>query len=266
MNLNELTSSLYQSLSEDGGPRKIEAWHASQLAQCPRSQYLSRLGVPSTGRATGAKILRWEAGHIIEGVIRPHLKKLYPNLLSNIRLVNKDLDLSGEFDNYDPDSGTIIEIKSVSSHAVKYRKVTDDRYHLKDERPYLHHELQQAAYVLLMREEGTHFVQQDEQLKLPDYLKIMKDAKEVSQIIYIYITLDGLLVPYSTSVNDEMVQKVAGRLTTLRKCWKTQVPPGCMCDLEDHPLYKSVMQYCPYRSGDKCCSLDLLTDKDKKDE
>ncbi len=76
---------------------------------------------------------------------------------------------------------------------------------------------------------------------------------EVERIIYLYITLDGLLVPYSASVNEEILNNVQKRLDLLNKAWEAQEPPECLC-LESHPLWKSVMQFCNYRNGPgPCC-------------
>lgn len=249
----QLTSQLYQSITADNQPRVMSHWHASSIAQCPRAQFYARKGIAPLTTPTGAKLLRWRAGHLIEEVIRPHLKKLYPDLLSNVRMTNHALDLTGEFDNYSPSARTIFEIKSVSSHAVKYQRVLDTRKHLKDSQQYLHHEFQQAAYVALMRREDTD--------KQSDELNTIKPhLADVEHIVYLYITLDGLLVPYATPVNDTLVSKVEKRLELLRKNWTNQTLPECVCAEEDHPLYKGVLQYCDYKSpGVACCSPELFT-------
>lgn len=255
-----LTTKLYQSLSDDEAPRKMEYWHASSIAQCLRAQFYARAGIPRLSKPTGAKVLRWQAGHLIEEVIRPHLKKQLPNLVSNVRFTNAELDLTGEIDNYDPDSKSLIEIKSVSSHAVKYRKVSDTRPHLRDERQYLNHEYQQAAYVELMKYRPDTFIT----IREPWYDHTIKENTlpmteewSVEQIIYLYITLDGLLVLYSTLVNEEVLSNVTKRLELLQASWKAQTPPPCLCVQEDHPLYKSTMQYCDYKNGNECCSDQL---------
>lgn len=256
VNLNELTSNLYSSLQSENSPRSMENWHASSIAQCPRAQFYARAAIHPLTKPTGAKILRWQAGHIIEGVIRPHLKQQFPDLISNVRFTNEELDLTGEIDNYSPEHKALIEIKSVSSHAVKYRKVADTRAHLRDERPYLGHEYQQAAYVILMRTQGT----------ILDIEAITRNKQhipvtlEVEQVVFLYITLDGLLVPYSMPVNEEIVSNVLKRLELLRVSWKAQEPPPCLCN-ENHPLWKSSTQFCDFRDGDKCCDLSIWEDQ-----
>lgn len=265
----QLTSQLYQSITADNQPRVMSHWHASSIAQCPRAQFYARTGIAPLTTPTGAKLLRWRAGHLIEEVIRPHLKKLYPDLLSNVRMTNHALDLTGEFDNYSPSARTIFEIKSVSSHAVKYQRVLDTRKHLKDSQQYLHHEFQQAAYVALMRHEDTKANYQ-EQVTAESTRRqwgesvgmgpIAQLSWQVEHIVYLYITLDGLLVPYATPVNDTLVSKVERRLELLRKNWTNQTLPECVCAEEDHPLYKGVLQYCDYKSpGVACCSPELFT-------
>lgn len=243
INISDLTTSLYQSISDENKPREMKYWHASSLAMCPRTQFYMRAGIPPLQKPGAGKVLRWKAGHLIEEVIRPHLKKQFPNLISNVRFTNEDLDLTGEIDNYDPDSKSLIEIKSVSSHAVKYRKVADTRAHLRDEHQYLNHEYQQAAYVELTK---------------PQY--------EVEQIVYLYITLDGLLVPYSTPVNEQIIMKVKKRLEILREAWELQTPPQCICLQEDHPLYKSTMQWCEFKEENGCCSIELWKNKNKENQ
>lgn len=223
---NDLSVKLYTKISEDNKPRKIKMWHASSIAKCPRALYLERLGVKPLNNPTGAKVLRWNTGHKIEESIRPYLKELYPNLISNIRLESKKLDLTGEFDNYDPDSKQIIEIKSVHPYAVQ-------RGELRDKKQYIHHEWQQAAYVLLMGKE------------MP-----------VEQITYLYITLGGLLVPYTTPVKPEIVKRVSDKLKYLNECLEGSKMPLCMCS-EGQEMWKEVNQYCDYQEEDRCCDPSL---------
>ncbi|SRR6266536_3049728 len=261
INLTELTSKLYKSFQDENKPRELNNWHASSIAQCPRAQMYARADIPPLAKPTGAKIIRWQSGHEIEGVIRPHLKKLYPNLISNVRFTNEELNLTGEIDNFDLDSKTLIEIKSVSTHAVKYRKVSDDRAHLRDERPYLGHEYQQAAYIALFRHQNTYIDELGDFLDGGSVKDFMRQMLLIKQVIYLYITLDGLLVPYSTPVSEGIVSNVLKRLNVLRAAWKAQESPECLCS-EDHPLWKSVMQFCDYRNGSECCSIKLWENRD----
>lgn len=234
----ELTTGLYQALKEQDEPRVMERWHASSIAQCPRAQFLQRKGVTQLSRPTGANILRWRAGHLIEESIRPELQKLYPNLISNVRYTSEKLDVTGEIDNYDPDSKTIIEIKSVGPRAVRNRRVAEDRHHLRDDRQYLHHEWQEHTYVPLMAESKL----------------------EVEQITYLYITLEGLLVPYLTDVNPDILNDVNNRIIKLNEYWAKNVLPPCYCSDSEHPFARSVMQYCPYKdeANGRCCDESLL--------
>ena len=235
----------------------MKAWHGSSIASCPRAHYFKRLGVKPLQPATGAKILRWDTGHAYEAIIRPHLQKLYPKLVSNIRFFNKELDLTGELDNYDPESKTIIEIKTVHPNAVRYRKVAEDRNHLKDGQQYLHHEYQQHVYELLMRHPAS-------EVKLGEKYEKMTAPWPVEKIVYLYISLAGLLVPYETDVKPEITAAVNKRLALLNQAWQLKKPPPCLCH-SPHPLYAGTMQWCDYRTikPDKhihdpnCCSLNL---------
>ena len=229
---------MYNQIEADNKAREYEYWHASSIAECPRTQYLKRLGVPPITQPTGAKILRWTAGHKIEEVVRPYLQKKFPDLQSNVRMTSEHYDLTGEYDNYSPEHQLIIEIKSISGRALKYKAVADDRHHLRDGKPYLNHLYQNHAYVLLLREQ-----------QLP-----------VKEILFLYVTLDGLLVSYTEPVNLSINQSVVKRLKLLKDAWKKQVPPPCYCSDEAHPLYKSCMQFCDYkdpRTGE-CCSKKLI--------
>lgn len=234
-NVDELTSNLYNLIRNDDKPRVMEHWHASSIAKCPKEQYLMRKGALPIAEPGAGKILRWKAGHIIEGVIRPYLKELYPNLESNFRMTNKELDLTGEYDNYDADSKTLIEIKSVSGHAVRYRRKEETRHHLRDDGPYLHHEWQQHAYVILLKELGI----------------------PVERIIYLYITLDGLLVPYETPVNPLILEQVEETVRELNIAWAMQEAPDCVCGDEDDPLYKGSFQWCQFKTDYNCCEAPI---------
>ena len=241
--MNDLTEKLYKSLEDSNQERLFKHWHASSIAECPRAHYMKRKGVPTISKPTGAKVLRWEAGHLIEEVIRPHLKGVYEDLISNYRMTSQELDLTGELDNYSPEAKTIIEIKSVGPRAVKYKKVDDTRHHLRDEQPYLGHELQNHAYKILLEEEGY----------------------EVDRIVYLYITLEGLLVPYTTEPSLELENNVRDRLSALSEAWENDEPPICLCQHTDHPTYGGVLQFCDYRTtapnkevaDPDCCNLNL---------
>lgn len=223
----DLIPALYKSIEEENEVRDFKNWHCSSIAECPRSHYYKRMKVPALRTAGAGKMLRWEAGHIIEEVIRPHLLKLYPDLTSNVRMTSKKLDLTGEYDNYSPKEKTIFEIKSV--HVFAISKIE------KSMEPYLNHEYQNHGYKLLMEEEGL----------------------EVDKVTYIYIALDGRMVAVSRPIQPKILDGVKKRLEVLRKGLDGQLPP-CFCK-EDHPLWKSTMQYCDYKNEatGECCSPEL---------
>lgn len=235
MDLQIFTQNLYESIKQDDTPRVMEHWHASSLAKCPRTQYLMRKGAKAIQEPGAGKILRWKAGHIIEEVIRPHLRQQFPGLTSNKRLTSEKLDLSGEYDNFDPISKRLIEIKSVSSHAVRYRKKEEDRHNLRDDHQYLHHEWQQHAYVLLLQEHGI----------------------KVESITYLYITLDGLLVPYETPVSPLILEQVKQRLDVLNDAWMKQELPECLCGNEDDPMFNCEYRWCDYKTDWNCCEVPV---------
>lgn len=249
MNTQELTVKLYQAVNAEERDKRDEHWHASTIAQCPRANYFARKGVPSVAEASGAMKLRWATGHALEGVVRPYLKSIYPNLVSNVRFTNEELDLTGEVDNYDPDSKTIIEVKSVHPNAVRYKKVGEDRYHLKDDKQYLHHEYQQHAYVLLMSHPQTI----TEKYEGWNHSHTVK-GWEVERIIYLYVSLSGLIVTYDTPVKPEILANVKKRVDILNQAWRSGEVPPCLCE-ESHPLYKGQMRYCPYKTDNDCCNL-----------
>lgn len=226
-----LASKLYDNVRADNQERVFERFHASSIADCPKCHYMKRLGIPAITSAGGGLILRWKAGHIIEAVIRPYLENIFPDLQSNVRLESDTMDLTGEYDNYSEAEKTIFEVKSVHVNAFRYRKVGEDRYHIRDDKPYLAHELQNHCYVKLLREIG----------------------KPVEFITYIYIALDGRIATYKTSVSQQLLDEVDKRLHILNTAWATKTPPQCLCGDENHPLYKGAMQYCQYKEGDKCC-------------
>jgi len=181
-------------------------------------------------------MLRWQAGHIMETVLRPHLLKTFPDLVSNVRLQSTKLDLTGEYDNYSEAEATIFEVKSVHDFAFVYRNKQAQRFHLKDSKPYLNHELQNHGYALLLQEQG----------------------QPVSFITYVYITLDGRIATYQTALNPEILANVQKRLAMLNKAWVTKSPPICLCSNQQHPLYKSTMQYCDFKQGETCCDTSLI--------
>lgn len=252
---NDLSVKLYQSVSEANERRVFDHWHASSIAGCPREHYFKRLGLAPLQSPSAARILRWDAGHSIEEVIRPHLLKMFPDLKSNERLTSEELDLTGEYDNYSLEAKTIIEVKSVHDYAFKdsqgtvaLKEKTGEKngrnsWGMKDE-PYLHHALQNHSYKLLLEEQD-----------LP-----------VERIIYVYISLSGRIVVYDTKPDETLTDNVMARLGALNDAWTNQAPPECICQPK-HPLWDSVMQYCDYRDeeNETCCSLDLLNNiKEKK--
>lgn len=251
--ISSLSVSLYKAIGDAEKQRPMEMWHSSSLGQCLKSQYLQRKGKERLSKPTGAKILRWQSGHKIEEAIRPHLQKLYPNLQSNIRLSSTAWDMTGEFDNLNPDTNRIIEIKSVHDMAFiekgsetglkeqlgvweeGTRWAGKAKWGLKQS-PYLHHEYQNHSYALLLGEKGT----------------------KVEGIDYVYISLSGRLVTYATQLSPEVMSTVKSRLNILNEAWRTQTPPPCEClvfgqDNMNHPLWNSVLKYCDYRDGEKCC-------------
>ncbi len=234
--MDELAAQLYGSISEKNEVRVFKEWHASSIAECPRAHYFKRQGIKALETAGAGKMLRWQAGHIMEEVIRPHLEQVYPDLISNERILSKKLSLTGEYDNYSEKSEEIIEVKSVHDFAFGYRRKGEKRFHLRDSKPYLNHELQNHCYVNLLREKG----------------------KPVSSITYVYITLDGRIATYKTAVQSSILDNVNRRLKILNDAWATQTAPPCICDQKDHPLFKSTMQYCDYKGSAECCSLALL--------
>ena len=229
---DDISIKLYQAISDANEPRVFDMWHASNIADCPRAHYMKRLGVKPVSIPSAAKMLRWQAGHLIEEVIRPHLLTLYPNLETNQRIWSKEWDLTGEYDCYDVTSKTLIEIKSVGPRAVKYRKKEDTRYHLRDEQPYPAHVLQNHAYTLLLKEEPK-------------------------QITFIYITLEGLIVPYTVPVSEDNLNHVKDRLNLLNASWSVKEPPDCICT-EANPMYRSLLQFCDYKQEDNCCDINLM--------
>lgn len=226
-----LASYIYNSVAEANEPRVFERWHASSIAECPRAHYYKRLGVPPITQPTAAKMIRWQAGHILEEVVRPHLQKHYPDLKSNIRLNSDVWDLTGEYDNYSEASKLLIEVKSVNGRAIKRRYADEDRYHLRDEQPYLNHIYQNHAYALLLQEH-----------KLP-----------IERITFLYVTLDGLLCSYTMEIKLGVIDAVKKRLGILRTALKSDELPDCLCLDTAHPLYNCQMRWCDYKDEGGCC-------------
>jgi len=170
----------------------------------------------------------------MEEALRPYLEAIFPDIKSNVRLTSEKLDLTGEYDNL---VGTeLYEVKSVHPFAFKHLE--------KERKPHLHYELQQHAYVILLKEQGI----------------------EVTKINYIYISLDGRVMCFTTEVNQDYINNVNNRLRALNDAWKANKPPDCICDQKEHPLYKPAMQYCNYLIGSgECCIVKQtikLTDDD----
>ena len=248
---NDISVKLYQVIKNSNVKRKMEMWHASSLASCPRNQYFKRKGIKPTQEPSAALVIRWGAGHLLETMIRPHIETVYGKAATNDRMTSEKYQLTGEFDNLIEADKRLVEIKSVHDMAFIER---DGKTYLKEstgtrewgnktqktwgakETPYLHHELQNHCYVLLLSELGV----------------------EVKEIDYVYISLSGRIVVYSTKVSEELMRNVKARLKVLNDAWEAQVPPDCMCHLTEHPLYDSVLKYCDYRTEDGCCSLELL--------
>lgn len=233
---DDLASALYEGIRNDDEPRVFEHWHYSSLAECPRAQYFKRLNVPRQSYVGAGKMLRWKAGHLIEETIRPYLQAIYPDLESNVRMTDEDDDATGEFDNYSEKEATLIEIKSVNGRAFKYRRVGEKRTHLRDEKPYDHHLLQNHGYVRMLR----------------------KRDKPVEFIHFVYISLDGLIATYKEPVSPTILTEVDRRLNLLNTAWAKREAPDCLCGEESHPFYKSTMQYCDFKQAGECCSLSLL--------
>jgi len=237
-----LAGALYQNIQETNEVRTFDRWHASSISECPKSHYMKRLGVKGYTTIGGGKMLRWKAGHLYEQAIRPHLESIFPDLRSNERLESDTLDLTGEYDNYSEANKLLIEVKTVHDRAFKYRKVGDNRFHLRDEQPYLNHLLQNHCYVELLREKG-----------LP-----------VEHIAFIYMTLDGRIATYKVDTDTMMTAEVRRRLKTLNTAWATKTPPECICNKE-HPLWGSTTQFCDYRQGDTCCEIKTTTTTNEVD-
>lgn len=240
----QLKAKLYDSIEAGNKEHPYQNWHASALASCPRSHYFKRLQIPPVNKPGAGKILRWSAGHNMEEAIREHVENVFPDVKSNVRLTNKDLDLTGEYDNL---SGqTLIEIKTVHDYAFKESK--EGGIGLKEQigtmangnkqwgikpHAYLHHMYQNHVYAYMLK------------------------PLEVEKIVFIYISLSGRMVIYVEDIDPQFFAKIEDRLDLLNKAWKNQTPPDCICGDKNNPLYDSVLQWCDYKQGNDCCSLQL---------
>jgi hypothetical protein len=247
----DVSIALYKSIREANEERVFDDWHASAMANCPRAHYFKRLGIKPINEPTGAKILRWSAGHYLEAGIRPHIEKLYKGVGSNERMTSTTLHLTGEFDNYAEDDQTLIEVKSVSDWAFweegkqlslkeeagtkMGRNGREIKNYVPKLTPYLHHEIQQHCYVLLLEELG----------------------KQVKAIDYVYISLNGRIVVYKTEPQPELTEAIKRRLAKLNEAWDKQEPPECICK-PDNKLWGPVLQWCDYREEGGCCKLELI--------
>lgn len=243
---NESSIKLYQSIGSANEERTYHHWHASSIATCPRTHYFERLGVPHLRKPTAAKVIRWGAGHKLEEELRTHISSVWGETISNVRLTSDKWDLTGEYDNLTLDGTRLVEVKSVHDRAFGYGKEAT----LKDNQPYLHHVLQNHAYVLLLAEEGT----------------------VVTHIDFVYVSLSGRLCVYKTEVNSKYLEWVKARLTMLNEAWRDKIPPICICTQDESPLFGGVYQWCDYRSDEaqkpptkiadpNCCSIDLIKEK-----
>jgi len=276
----ELTIQLYKCINENDTPREIAHWHCSSVSRCPRALFYERLGLPGlpSNEPGGGKKLRWRAGHAIEASIRPELEKLYPKLLTNVRFTNQELDCTGEFDGYDPESKTLISVKSVHDFAFITRGDTNglkekvgvkkspktgkeiNDYDLK-KTPYIHHEWQEHAYVLLMQDDLTDVL--DDGYDPESKTLISPEKWQVEHITYVYITLGGLIACYTTEVQPDLVDRVKNKLEYLNKFWslgsERKSLPMCTCS-PGQEMYDVQDQYCPWKYEGGCCSEDLITE------
>ena len=235
MDSQDLIVRLYQLIRDDHPDRPMERWHASAIAQCPRSIFYARSNIARTSPMTTGIEIRYQVGHEVEKFLRPYLEQMMPDLESNVRLSSDKLDLTGEYDNFDPKTNTLWEVKSVHPQAVRYRKVSEDSYNLRDDQAYLSHQWQNHAYVLLLAEQNI----------------------TVKEIGYIYVSLSGLVVTYKYPVNQQILKDVTDRIERLNTYWSRQQLPPCFCADTEHQFYKSTMQYCDYKTATGCCEESL---------
>jgi hypothetical protein len=257
---NNLKSKLYGSIRDNRTEHPYEYWHASSLSACPRAHYYKRLQVPPVNVPGAGKMLRWDGGHAVETAIRPHIQNIFPESKDNVRFVSEKYQLTGEYDNYDPESRALIEIKSVHDGAFKVKTTGgvkevalkeqigtwpngNIKWGLKQE-SYVHYQMQQHALILLMAEQDI----------------------EVKDIYYVYISLGGQMVVYKEQPSDVMMAEVERRLRLLNEAWETSTAPDCICHEEDHPFYHTTMKWCEYLDDNECCSLDLINEKIIKED
>lgn len=249
INRNKSTA-LYKAIAGADNERIFENWHCSSIYTCPRAHYMKRLGVKRFQEPSGAKVLRWQAGHHIETSLRDHIKSVYGEMTSNDRLTSVSLNLTGEYDNLTANGSTLIEVKSVHDFAFIERNgelsLKEDtgklgprggrQYDIK-RTPYLHHEWQNHAYVLLLKEQGI----------------------DVKNIDYVYSSLSGRLVVYSTHVQPEMLEAVTARLTLLNEAWETKQPPECLCKDISSPFYDLSYKWCDFKHNTEgtCCEITV---------
>lgn len=250
---NELAIKLYQSIGAGNEERVYKHWHASSIAICPRAHYFHRLGIPGLTKPSGAKVIRWGAGHKLEEELRPHISEVWGGTTSNTRHTSEKWDLTGEYDNLILDGSALVEVKSVSDWAFykgplssqsvlkkdsgRKNKWNRPEYEPMDE-PYIHHVLQNHAYVLLLEEQGSN----------------------VGSIDFVYASLSGLLCVYQTKVDIKYLMWVKARLYLLNDAWLAKEPPKCLCS-PDSQLWGPVYQWCDYKTEDGCCSLNLIKEK-----
>jgi len=267
--MSELSIKIYQAIADNREPRRVERWHASSIAKCPRALYFERKGVEPLPENLpgGGKILRWGAGHALEGALRPHLTSVYKDLQANVLLRNETLCLGGEYDAYSPSEKELISVKSVHDYAMitrqgrtglKERVGTNDFgkaiWDFKSE-PYLHHQWQEHAYILMANHPDTFVYDRETKQKSEHNL-------EVEKITYIYITLSGLIDTYTTPVNPEILERVEGKVNYLNECWENEELPVCLCH-EGYEMFKMTDQYCDYRSATGCCDESLIKEEVK---
>lgn len=236
---------LYQSIAKSNKPRVYEHWHASSTYECPRAQYLKRKGLEGAEKPSGAKIIRWGAGHKLEEELRQHVDSVWGGTTSNERLTSDKLDLTGEYDNLTKSPPfTLIEVKSVSDWAFHNKsepkrlkqstgvknKWGRDEFEPRNT-PYLHHEYQNHAYALLLAE--AHI--------------------DVTGIDYLYSSLSGLMCVYHTEVDPEKLDWVKRRVAGLNKYWQSQELPPCYCLRTDDPLYDLSYRWCEFKTEGGCC-------------
>lgn len=237
---------LYQAIANSDEEREFKFWHASSIYMCPKAHYLKRRGQKRLTEPSAAKVLRWQAGHHIETSLRDAIKAVYGELTSNERMTSEKLQLTGEFDNLTYRGDTLIEVKSVHDYAFIERNgqlsLKHDtgkigprggrQYDIK-QTPYLHHEWQNHAYVLLLEEKGVN----------------------VKNIDYVYSSLSGRLVVYSTKVQPEILEALRERLTLLNEAWKAQKAPECICTDTTSPFYDLSYKWCDFRRNTTgtCC-------------